>query len=168
MFKNGQCNYAASVVALEIEDDKIVFHLLLLPTQRMCLWMNLPFILRFSTYAKYVFQFLYIFLTKLIVYNIYTTSRFECEEVFFRNPLAVKKDEEREFWSKRDSTEYVDYPKAKRVLFPELRSSTRSISIRLPESLIEKLKVLANERDVPYQSLMKIFLAEKVGELSTK
>ena len=72
MFKNGQCNYAASVVALEIEDDKIVFHLLLLPTQRMCLWMNLPFILRFSTYAKYVFQFLYIFLTKLIVYNIYT------------------------------------------------------------------------------------------------
>ncbi|HHT9111544.1 MAG TPA: BrnA antitoxin family protein [Candidatus Brocadiaceae bacterium] len=82
--------------------------------------------------------------------------------------MAVKKDEEREFWSKRDSTEYVDYPKAKRVLFPELRSSTRSISIRLPESLIEKLKVLANERDVPYQSLMKIFLAEKVGELSTK
>ena len=77
-------------------------------------------------------------------------------------------DEEREFWLKHDSTKYVDYSKAKRVLFPEIKPSTKSISIRLPESLIVKLKVLANERDVPYQSLMKVFLAEKVGELSIK
>ena len=83
-------------------------------------------------------------------------------------PKFKTEDEEREFWSKHDSTEYVDYSTAKRVLFPELKPSTKSISIRLPESLIGKLKVLANERDVPYQSLMKIFLAEKVGELSTK
>ena len=79
-------------------------------------------------------------------------------------PKFKTEDEEREFWSTHDSTEYVDYTKAKKVLFPGLKPSTRSISIRLPASLIEKLKVLANERDVPYQSLMKIFLAEKVEE----
>ncbi|HLE86953.1 MAG TPA: BrnA antitoxin family protein [Candidatus Brocadiaceae bacterium] len=79
-------------------------------------------------------------------------------------PKFKTEDEEREFWSTHDSTEYVDYTKGKKLLLPELKPSTRSISIRLPESLIEKLKVLANERDVPYQSLMKIFLAEKVEE----
>ncbi|HHT9116662.1 MAG: hypothetical protein A3K25_11900 [Planctomycetes bacterium RIFOXYB12_FULL_42_10] len=84
-------------------------------------------------------------------------------------PKFKTEDEEREFWSTHDSTEYVDYTKAKKVLFPGLKPSTRSISIRLPASLIEKLKVLANERDVPYQSLMKILLAEKVKEeLSVK
>ena len=83
-------------------------------------------------------------------------------------PKFTTEDEEREFWLKHDSTKYVDYSKAKRVLFPEIKPSTKSISIRLPESLIVKLKVLANERDVPYQSLMKVFLAEKVGELSIK
>lgn len=79
-------------------------------------------------------------------------------------PKFKTDDEEREFWSTHDSTEYVDYTKGKKLLLPELKPSTRSISIRLPESLIEKLKVLANERDVPYQSLMKILLAEKVEE----
>ncbi len=79
-------------------------------------------------------------------------------------PNFKTEDEEREFWSKHDSTEYIDYSKAKRTLFPNLKPSTKSISIRLPESLIEKLKVLANERDVPYQSLLKIFLAERVEE----
>ena len=84
-------------------------------------------------------------------------------------PKFKTDDEEREFWSTHDSTEYVDYTKAKKVLLPGLKPSTRSISIRLPESLIERLKVLANERDVPYQSLMKILLAEKVKEeLSVK
>lgn len=84
-------------------------------------------------------------------------------------PKFNTEDKEREFWSTHDSTEYVDYSKAKKVLLPELKPSTRSISIRLPESLIEKLKVLANERDVPYQSLLKILLAEKVKEeLSVK
>lgn len=77
-------------------------------------------------------------------------------------PNFKTEDEERKFWSKHDSTEYIDYSKAKRTLFPNLKPSTKSISIRLPESLIEKLKVLANERDVPYQSLLKIFLAERV------
>ncbi|MCF6159644.1 MAG: hypothetical protein E3K32_14000 [wastewater metagenome] len=77
-------------------------------------------------------------------------------------PKFKTEAEEREFWSKHDSTEYIDYSKAKRALFPDLKPSTKSISIRLPESLIEGLKVLANERDVPYQSLLKIFLAERV------
>ncbi|MEK6635011.1 MAG: BrnA antitoxin family protein [Planctomycetota bacterium] len=77
-------------------------------------------------------------------------------------PKFKTEAEEREFWSRRDSTEYVDYSKGKKVLFPNLRPSLRTISIRLPESLIEKLKVLANERDVPYQSLLKVFLAERV------
>ena len=86
-----------------------------------------------------------------------------------KTPKFRTEDEEREFWSTHDSTEYVDYSKVKKVLLPGLKPSTRSISIRLPESLIEKLKVLANERDVPYQSLLKILLAEKVKEeLSVK
>jgi predicted DNA binding CopG/RHH family protein len=72
--------------------------------------------------------------------------------------------EEVEFWATHDSTEYVDYSKAKRIIFPNLKPSTRTISIRLPESLIEHLKVLANKRDVPYQSLLKMFLSEKVAE----
>lgn len=79
-------------------------------------------------------------------------------------PKFKTEDEEREFWSTHDSTEYIDYSKAKRTLFSNLKPTTRTISIRLPESLIEKLKVLANKRDVPYQSLLKVLLAEKVDE----
>jgi len=79
-------------------------------------------------------------------------------------PRFRSEKEEFEFWSTHDSTGYVDYSKAKRVLFPNLKPSTRTISIRLPESLIEHLKLLANKRDIPYQSLLKIFLKEKVEE----
>jgi predicted DNA binding CopG/RHH family protein len=79
-------------------------------------------------------------------------------------PKFKNEQEEAEFWSSHDSTEYIDYSKAKRVVFPRLKPSTRTISIRLPESLIEHIKQLANKRDVPYQSLIKIFLAEKVVE----
>ena len=79
-------------------------------------------------------------------------------------PKFKSEKEEFEFWSTHDSTEYVDYSKARRVLFSNLKPSTRTISIRLPESLIEHLKLLANKRDVPYQSLLKILLIEKVEE----
>ncbi|OGW39261.1 MAG: hypothetical protein A2Y97_01015, partial [Nitrospirae bacterium RBG_13_39_12] len=79
-------------------------------------------------------------------------------------PKFKSEGEEAEFWATHDSSEYVDYSKAKRVVFPKLKPSTKTISIRLPESLIEHLKVLANKRDVPYQSLLKIFLSEKVEE----
>jgi len=79
-------------------------------------------------------------------------------------PRFKNEKEEFEFWSTHDSTEYIDYSKAKRVLFPNLKPSTRIISLRLPESLIEHLKFLANKRDVPYQSLLKMLLIEKVEE----
>ncbi|MDO8446245.1 MAG: BrnA antitoxin family protein [Deltaproteobacteria bacterium] len=83
-------------------------------------------------------------------------------------PKIKNEDEEREFWAAHDSTEYVDYSKAKKTLFPKLKPSVRTISIRLPESLLDHLKVLANKRDVPYQSLLKIFLMEKVGDEMAK
>lgn len=79
-------------------------------------------------------------------------------------PKFESEDQEREFWAQHDSAEYVDWNRAKRASFPNLKLSTRTISLRLPESLIENLKVLANKRDVPYQSLLKIFLAERVDQ----
>ena len=83
-------------------------------------------------------------------------------------PKFRSEDEEREFWSTHDSTEYIDWTQTGPVDFPNLKPSVKSISIRLPESLLNDLKMLANKKDVPYQSLMKIFLAAKVNEeLST-
>ena len=79
-------------------------------------------------------------------------------------PKFKTEDEEREFWSKVDSTDYVDWSKGKRVVFPNLKPSVKTISLRLPEALLEELKMLANKKDVPYQSLLKVYLAEKVGE----
>ncbi|MDR3793055.1 MAG: BrnA antitoxin family protein [Terracidiphilus sp.] len=74
--------------------------------------------------------------------------------------------EEFEFWSSAgkgaDSTGYVDWSKAKRAKFPNLRPTLRTISVRLPVAMIEDLKILANQRDVPYQSLLKVFLAERL------
>ena len=81
-----------------------------------------------------------------------------------RIPKFRSEAEERRFWSTHDSTEYLDWRKAKRVLFPNLKPSIKTISIRLPESLLHGLKTLANQRDVPYQSLVKIILAEQVEE----
>jgi len=77
-------------------------------------------------------------------------------------PKFKNEDEEREFWSKANSTEYVDWSNAKKVSFPKLKPSTKTISIRLPEHLIQELKILANKRDVPYQSLIKIILNERI------
>lgn len=79
-------------------------------------------------------------------------------------PKFENEKEEFEFWSAHDSIEYVDYSKAKRVLFPHLKPSTRTISLRLPASLIAHLKLLANKRDIPYQSLLKMFLMERVEQ----
>ena len=80
-----------------------------------------------------------------------------------RVPAFRSEDEEREFWATADSTEYVDWSKARRVEFPNLRPSTTTISIRLPETLLSELRLLANERDVPYQSLLKVYLADRVA-----
>ena len=71
-------------------------------------------------------------------------------------------DEEREFWSKTDSTEVIDWTKAKRMVLSNLKPSVRTISLRLPESMLDGLKLIANRRDIPYQSLIKVFLAEKI------
>lgn len=78
-------------------------------------------------------------------------------------PAFKNEAEERTFWETHDSTDYVDWSKAVRATFPNLKPSTTAISIRLPSSLLEQIKVAANKRDVPYQSLIKIWLAEKVG-----
>jgi len=79
-------------------------------------------------------------------------------------PKFSSEAEERKFWKEADSTEYVDWSKARRGVFANLKPSLRTISIRLPEAMIEELKVLANKRDVPYQSLLKVFLGEKIEE----
>ncbi|OGL44043.1 MAG: hypothetical protein A2161_16080 [Candidatus Schekmanbacteria bacterium RBG_13_48_7] len=77
-------------------------------------------------------------------------------------PNFKNEDEEREFWVTHDSTEYINWKTAKRVILPKLKPSIKTISLRLPGSMIEELKLLANKRDVPYQSLLKIFLAERI------
>ena len=79
-------------------------------------------------------------------------------------PKFRNEDQERDFWASHDSTEFVDWRQAERVKLPNLRPTTRTISIRLPESMIERLKVLANKRDIPYQSLLKMFVADKIEE----
>lgn len=73
-------------------------------------------------------------------------------------------DEERDFWATHDSTEYFDMSKPLKISFPNLKPSTRTITLRLSESMLSHLKTLANKKDVPYQSLMKIYLAEKIQE----
>jgi predicted DNA binding CopG/RHH family protein len=82
-----------------------------------------------------------------------------------RKPIPAFKSEaeERKFWETHDSTDYVDWSTARRVRFPNLKPTTTAISLRLPISLLEQIKVAANKRDVPYQSLIKMWLAEKVG-----
>jgi len=81
-----------------------------------------------------------------------------------RIPKFRNEDEERDFWSSHDSTEYIDWSEAKDVTMPKLKPTLKTISIRLPEIMIEELKLLSNKRDVPYQSLMKIFLTERVEQ----
>ena len=79
-------------------------------------------------------------------------------------PKFSSEDEEREYWAAADSTDYIDWKKGRRVLFPKLRPSLKTISLRLPEIMLEELKLLANKRDVPYQSLLKIFLSERLEQ----
>ncbi len=77
-------------------------------------------------------------------------------------PKFALEDRERAFWAKQDSTEFIDWGAAKRTTLPNLKPSVRTISLRLPVAMIEDLKILANKRDVPYQSLLKVFLAERL------
>jgi predicted DNA binding CopG/RHH family protein len=77
-------------------------------------------------------------------------------------PMLKFKSEAQEaaFWASHDSTEYIDYSKSRRKIFPKLKPSTETISLRLPKSLLDQLKTLANKRDVPYQTLLKLFVLE--------
>ena len=77
-------------------------------------------------------------------------------------PKFSSEDNERDFWTKNDSTDYIDWKNAKVTSFPNLKPSTKTISLRLPEFLLADLKTLAHKMDVPYQSLIKMILAERV------
>lgn len=84
---------------------------------------------------------------------------------FKKIPKFKSVSEENRFWQKQDSTNYIDWTKAKRATFLHLKPSTITISLRLPENLLNEIRVRANEKDIPYQSLMKILLAQGVGAL---
>ncbi len=71
-------------------------------------------------------------------------------------------DAEREFWAAHDSTDYIDWRQGRRITLPNLKPSSQTISIRLPKPMLDRLKLLANKRDVPYQSLLKMFVAERL------
>jgi predicted DNA binding CopG/RHH family protein len=77
-------------------------------------------------------------------------------------PTFKSEAQEAAFWASHDSTEYIDYSKSRRAIFPKLKPSTETISLRLPKSLLDQLKTLANKRDVPYQTLLKLFVLERV------
>lgn len=79
-------------------------------------------------------------------------------------PAFRSEEDERRFWATHDSVDYVDWSKAKKPQMKALRPTLRTISLRLPETMIGELKVLANQRDIPYQSLLKVFLAERLQQ----
>lgn len=79
-------------------------------------------------------------------------------------PKFKNLEEEAQFWDDHDSADYVDWSSAKTTVFPNLKSSTESISLRLPSALLARIKELANEKDVPYQSLMKVYLSDQVKQ----
>ena len=81
-----------------------------------------------------------------------------------KTPQFRNETEERDFWQSHDSTEYVDWKKAERLTLANLKPSVKTISLRHPESMLEELKLLANKRDVPYQSLVKVFLSDRIKE----
>jgi len=84
-------------------------------------------------------------------------------------PKFKSEDAEREFWATHDSTDYIDWRRGKGVTPPNLKPSSQTISLRLPKPMLDRLKLLANKRDVPYQSLLKIFVAERLeAELESK
>lgn len=77
-------------------------------------------------------------------------------------PEFTNEDDERQFWDSHDATDYVDWRLARKVVFPNLKPTSRTISLRLPESMLAELRQLANKRDIPYQSLIKVFLRERI------
>jgi predicted DNA binding CopG/RHH family protein len=96
----------------------------------------------------------------LLIDKLVTGAEFMLKSI----PEFNNEDEEREFWAEHDSADYIDWRKAQRVVFPNLKPSTKTISLRLPESMLNELRLLANKRDVPYQSLIKILLQESIDQ----
>lgn len=79
-------------------------------------------------------------------------------------PVFKGEAEEREFWAREDSIDYVNWDSAESIILSKLKPTTRTISLRISESMLEKIRLVANKRDVPYQSLIKVFLKERIDE----
>jgi predicted DNA binding CopG/RHH family protein len=79
-------------------------------------------------------------------------------------PKFQNEDEEREFWATHDSTEYMDWSQAERVVLPKLKPAKKTISLRMSETMLNELRLLANKMDVPYQSLIKVYLRERIDQ----
>jgi len=79
-------------------------------------------------------------------------------------PVFKNEDEERKFWTNQDSSEFVDWKKSEKHTFSNLKPSTKTISLRLPEFILDELKLIAHKRDVPYQSLIKMFLKDRIDQ----
>ncbi|MDH3638790.1 MAG: BrnA antitoxin family protein [Gammaproteobacteria bacterium] len=79
-------------------------------------------------------------------------------------PKFANEEEERRFWEQKDSTDYLDWSKAESVVMPNLKPTTKTIALRLPQHLLDSIKAAANARDVPYQSLIKVWLQEKLHD----
>jgi predicted DNA binding CopG/RHH family protein len=79
-------------------------------------------------------------------------------------PKFQSEDEEREFWAMHDSTEYMDWSQAERVVLPKLKPAKKTISLRMSETMLNELRLLANKMDVPYQSLIKVYLRERIDK----
>ena len=88
------------------------------------------------------------------------------KEKLMKNPIPEFKteEEEREFWATHDSADYIDWDNAEKTIFPQLKPATKTISLRMSESMLSELKLLANKSDIPYQSLIKIILRERLDE----
>ncbi|MCK5137821.1 MAG: BrnA antitoxin family protein [Bacteroidales bacterium] len=79
-------------------------------------------------------------------------------------PILKNEDEERTFWKNSDAADYVDWNASEKVVFSNLKPTTKTISLRLPEYILDELKLLAHKQDVPYQSLIKIFLKDRIDQ----
>ncbi|MBU1200622.1 BrnA antitoxin family protein [Patescibacteria group bacterium] len=79
-------------------------------------------------------------------------------------PKFKNEDQERDFWAKADTSQYFDFSKSKKVAFPNLKPTRKPISLRLPNSLINQIKIIANKKDMPYQSLIKYYLSQAVNK----
>jgi len=100
----------------------------------------------------------------LIRDDIYKATGFDWDEGNKAIPSFPTEEEERTFWATHDSTEFVNWDDAAAIVLPHLKPSTKSISLRLPESMLDQLRMIANKRDVPYQSLIKLFLKERIDQ----